>query len=810
MQSSMEENKKTGGNQELENRFVQMLIQNDLWAWEVDLERGQLINYDFLKGHNPYGYAEEVIDNVPDSIIERGIVYKEDIARYRRMYERICNGEKQVSIQVRMWLVARQEYCWQQLTMTVIRDVDGRPVRALGSSRDISEEKQMEQRFLEESRRWEEMSASKMATGKRNLTTGSWEEITIHGMPITWLEERQQVDYKTRASYFLFEVGISEEDNQKLSSEYLMHQYAKGVHNSTIEYNAQTMESGEPVRVRVDCRVLKRPETGDLIAFYYETDITREFCVQSIMNSIINFEYDLVGVLFAATNSIYSQGKENKTALPQLKSSNYDEACEQFFQNQQGIRTDDAKELIRSMQLETVLEKLANNETYIVEFDVREFNNEIRRKELRYSYISKEEQLIAVSRRDVQDIVAEERRGQEQLERALDLAEQANSAKSEFLSRMSHEMRTPMNAIMGLVTLAEQEIEDTETVKDYLDKMKTSSRFLLNLINDVLDMAKIESGKVELHEESCGYFTLMEGIENVIAPLCEQKGIRFAVEGEKKRRAILVDKLRFQQIFINLLSNAVKFTPTEGEIYFKYDARQENGRLVLQLEVADNGVGMSEEFQKQMFQPFTQEQRSETAMVQGTGLGLAITKALIDKMGGSIHASSHIGVGTRFVISLDFLIVEDICTLPNEEVAGNKGKIDCLQGKKILLVEDHLMNQLIARRILQNNGMRVMTVENGAEAVDIFNTEVAKDFDAVLMDIRMPVMDGITATKRIRELPNEICSTIPIIAMTANAFEEDVERSKNAGMNDHLAKPIETEMLLQTLRKWITENGKDR
>ena len=809
MQSSMDENKKTEENQELESRFVQMLIQNDLWAWEVDLERRQLINYDFLEGHNPYGYAEKIIENIPDSIIERGIVHKDDVGRYCRMYDRIDNGEKQVSIQARMYLPERQEYCWQQLTMTVIHDVDGRPVRALGSSRDISEAKQVERLFLEESRRWEETSASKMATGRRNLTTDCWEEITIHGMTSTWLEEMQHVDYRTRASYFLFEVGIFEEDNQKLSPEYLAHEYARGICNSTIEYNARTMESGEPVRVRVECRVLKRPETGDLIAFYYESDITQEFCVRSIMNSIINLEYDLVGVLFAATNSIYSKGKENKTALPQLKSSNYDEACEQFFENQVGVKIDNTEELIRSMQLETVQKKLAVNDTYIIEFDVREPNGEIRRKELRYSYISREEEMIAVSRRDVQDIVTEERRRQEQLEQALNMAEQANNAKSEFLSRMSHEMRTPMNAIMGLLTLAEQEIHDTEVVQDYLDKMKTSSRFLLNLINDVLDMAKIESGKVELHEESCCYFTLMEGIETVIAPLCEQKGISFVVEGEKKRRAILVDKLRFQQIFINLLSNAVKFTPEDGEIYFKYDARQEKGRLMMQLEVADNGVGMSEEFQKQMFQPFTQEQRDDTSVVQGTGLGLAITKAIIDKMGGSIQVPSHIGAGTRFVIHLDFLIVEDICTISNEENADGEVQVDCLQGKKILLVEDHPMNQLIARRILQNNGMRVMTVENGAEAVDIFGTEIGKEFDAVLMDIRMPVMDGITAAKRIRELPGEIGSRIPIIAMTANAFEEDVNRSKEAGMNDHLAKPIETELLIKTLRKWIAGNGKD-
>ena len=787
---------------ELESMFLQMLLQNGIWAWEYDIEHRQIIRYPFLTKSDPYGYDEEVIANVPDSIIARGTIYEEDVPKYLELHRRISDGENQVSVQVRVWVVEKQEYVWQQMTATLVRDCNGKPVRALCSSRDISESKEMEQRFLEESSHWEEISSSMLATGRWNLTTRKWEKVTIHGMSISLPEEIEQSnDYRTRVGYFLFQVALSDEDAEKLTPEYLIHQYSGGVRNTSCEYNARTMEQGEPVRVKMDCHVLKRPETGDLIAFFYESDITQEFCVRSIMNSIIDYEYDLVGVLFAESKAIYSRGKEYKTALPELKSNNYDEACQKFL-GDCGC-SENLDEMIKTMQLEHILKELEQRDTYSVEFSMCEPSGEIRRKEMRYSYISREEQLIAVLRRDVQDIVNEEQAKKKQLEEALNLAEQANSAKSEFLSRMSHEMRTPMNAIVGLVALAGQELDNPQAIGDYLNKIQVSGRILLNHINDVLDMAKIESGNMELHQESCCFSVLMDGIKSVITPLCEQKGIHFVEEGQECTEFILVDRLRFQQVIINLLSNAIKFTPEEGNIYFRYKGRCEGNTLFAEVEVADNGIGMSEEFQKKMFRPFTQEQRAGEQFVQGTGLGLAITKAIIDKMGGTIQVDSHLGAGTRFLIQIGFLLVEEAENVQQEESMCQSRMEENLQGRHVLLVEDHPMNQMIARRILQNNGLEVVTVDNGEQAVEIFRKREADEFDAVLMDIRMPIMDGITATKLIRQMPYDKARQIPIIAMTANAFEEDMQKTKEAGMDYHLTKPIEPILLLKTLEERI-------
>lgn len=798
----MGEVRKPGEGEEVESRFIQMLVQNGLWAWDFDIRRREIIKFRFLKQSDPYGYEEEVIENVPESIIARGTIHKDDVEKYRQLYRRIYSGEKQVTGQIRAWDYLKQEYTWYQLTFTVIHDVNGEAVRALCSSRDISEAKRIEQRFLEENRYWEEISSSMIATGRRNLTTGRWEEVIIHGMSITLPEAIQQLDdYRARAGYFLFQVEISDEDNEKLTPEYLIRQYGKGIRSTSLEYNAKTMEKGEPIRVKMDCRVLKRPQTGDLIAFYYESDITQEYCVNSIMNSLINYEYELVGVIFASSNSIYSKAKGYKTSLPELKSNDFNSVSEKFLREY--ACGEDMDEIVRSMQLPCIMENLENKDIYIVEFNLREPSGEIRRKEIHFSYISREEQMIAVSRRDVEDIVQEEKAKQEQLEQVLNLAERANSAKSEFLSRMSHEMRTPMNAIIGLVTLAEQETGNPEIIKDYLKKIKASGKHLMNLINDVLDMSKIESGKMELHVESCQFDTMMDGVESVISPLCEQKRIRFVEEGERREEFVLVDRLRFQQVLLNLLSNAVKFTPEGGDVYFKYYGRCEEEVLVTEIEVADNGIGMSEEFQKQMFSPFTQEQREETLSVQGTGLGLSISKAIIDKMGGTIQVDSHLGAGTRFVIRVSFpLVKEESGDKLDDELKKEEGE-DGLRGRQILLVEDHPMNQLIARRILQNNGIQVVTADNGEAAVELFRQNRAGYFDAILMDIRMPVMDGIAATRVIRGLPREDARMIPIIAMTANAFEDDVQKTREAGMNVHLAKPIEPTLLLKTLKEWI-------
>ena len=398
----------------------------------------------------------------------------------------------------------------------------------------------------------------------------------------------------------------------------------------------------------------------------------------------------------------------------------------------------------------------------------------------------------------------EAKRREQEAKKREEAAQKANEAKSEFLSRMSHDIRTPLNGIIGLTYLARLQ-KNTPQMADYLKKIDLSSKFLLGLINEVLDMSKAESGKLELHPEPYYIEDFQHYVDSVIRPLCEKKQQKFVFEvkicgGSERNFVPLLDKLRINQVYFNLLSNAVKCTPEGGTITVRMQEHlNEAGRLVVEPEISDTGIGMTEEFQKILFEPFTQEYRNDTAFNRGTGLGLSIVKRILDQMGASITVQSKLNQGTTFKLRLECDCIqvkgqERLVKLENKEP-----KLTTLQGRRMLLVEDHPMNQQIARALLSRQGILVEVAGNGREGVESFKKSGAGYFDAILMDIRMPVMDGYEAASAIRNLDRVDAKTIPIIAMTADAFAEDVQRCLAVGMDRHIAKPIDPAALYRTL-----------
>lgn len=381
--------------------------------------------------------------------------------------------------------------------------------------------------------------------------------------------------------------------------------------------------------------------------------------------------------------------------------------------------------------------------------------------------------------------------------------QRAYAAKNIFLSRMSHDMRTPMNAVIGMSELGIQDAED-EDLQNYFVKIKKSGDYLLGLINDTLDMSKIDSDKMTLHPETYFQQDFIDSISQIMIPCAEKKGVEFKiyVKGEMTRAAY-VDKLRLQQIFVNLLNNAVKFTPEGGRVEFEIqNPRDIQGTSNIYFYVRDTGVGISPEFQKKMFQPFEQENSLAADMDGGTGLGLSIVKSLVELMGGHIECKSTQGRGTEFMVTIPMQIMN---LIEKDERAHRKdpvGEVD-LEGKRILVCEDHPINTEITKKILKKKGMLVETAADGALGVQMFTDSAEHYYDAVLMDIRMPVMDGIEATKVIRAMKRADAGTIPIIAMTANVFAEDIQKSAECGMNAHLAKPIDMEQLYLTLKKCL-------
>lgn len=394
-----------------------------------------------------------------------------------------------------------------------------------------------------------------------------------------------------------------------------------------------------------------------------------------------------------------------------------------------------------------------------------------------------------------------EKRGR-QLEEAVAEANRANSVKSEFLSNMSHDIRTPMNAILGYTELALEAISDPNKVKDYLTKINMSGKHLLELINDILDLSRIESGKMELHEAPENIDNIFNEAHELFNPQMNSKNIKFIYSSDIKNHNVCCDRLRINRILLNLISNAYKFTPTGGSIRLSLQENHSTDKEVTyEIHVKDSGIGMSPEFLKSIWEPFTRENNTIVSNIQGTGLGMAIVKNFVTLMGGDISVTSKPGEGTDFklILTLKLNVGSDTATgTPAAPVISN---VD-YSGKHVLIVDDNKVNRDIASMFLKKTGIIITEATDGDEAVEIIRNAKAGDFDLILMDIRMHRLGGHEATKQIHAL-NAPCSNIPIIAMTADAFAEDVDAAIEAGMCDHIAKPFARAEILQKLAKYL-------
>ena len=409
---------------------------------------------------------------------------------------------------------------------------------------------------------------------------------------------------------------------------------------------------------------------------------------------------------------------------------------------------------------------------------------------------------IAVQK-EYTDMLEEKNR---QLEEAVLQAEKANAAKSGFLSRMSHDIRTPLNGIIGLLKIDEDHFENQELVRDNHRKMQISANHLLSLINDVLQMSKLEDGNVVMTHEVISLSELTQDIVNIIIGRAVEAGIQWDYEREKSDIPypyIYGSPVHLRQIFLNIYGNCIKYNRPGGKITTIVDALEEkDGICTYRWTISDTGEGMSKEFLEHIFEPFAQEKSDARSVYQGTGLGMAIVKSLINQMGGTIIVDSEKGVGSTFVLTIPF----EIAKAPVKNIDTTKREAD-INGLRLMLVEDNELNAEIAETMLADQGAEVTTVYDGKQAVDLFENSPEGSFDAILMDIMMPVMDGLTAAKTIRSMKHADAEYIPIIAVTANAFKEDAEKCFAAGMNAHVSKPLDMEIVKKTLQELIKEKS---
>lgn len=535
--------------------------------------------------------------------------------------------------------------------------------------------------------------------------------------------------------------------------------------------------------------------------------------IQSLAGDYENCYYvDLEAGVFDILRMSDYMDKRFRRSFELFFNNDYEKAYHSFVDRD--VAPQDKNILMDLMSAENVIHHLKEKDSYSVRFMSRGEDGELIHSMLKWVKVSNDPSKVILGQANVEEEFKENERQKKFLEDALDQARHANEAKSMFLSNMSHDIRTPMNAIIGYTEIAQAHVDDEKKVAECLSKIMVASKHLLDLLNNVLDMSRIESGRARLLEEDYRISELIHDIWTIEGGAIQDKNINYSIDlSELKDDAVVCDKLRMKQMLLNFVSNAVKYTPYGGDIslvvsqkkavlpdYSRYEVR-----------IKDSGIGMSEEFQKRLFMPFEREQSTTQSGIEGTGLGMSLAKNILDMIGGTVRVKSEKGVGTEFIITFDLKrqsyrsvadhIESEYINSP-ENVSETK-KPELRKDIHVLLVEDNLLNREIAREILEEAGFIVREVEDGDLAVEEMMRAKPGEIDLILMDIQMPTMNGYEATKEIRKLKDPKISQTPIVAMTANAFEEDRQRAKEAGMNGFITKPVVIEKLMEEISKHV-------
>lgn len=934
---------------EAEEKLEESIMNTDLQFFTYYPGRSRCENL-ILNGR--FSQLPVVWENFPDDFLEYTHTPEEDAKAYRDMIAAIDNNADEAECTVRF--VYKDKFIWEKVSMKAVRDKDGNVIRAQGNSIDVTGKIHAEERFSKERLRLKVMENGVFESFSFDLTSPSGMEVQTKDNAMSELHITKKAlneaikicpslaDTNPDSREILLKAAgrIPDPEDRELfitaCCGSAMREGAKeGHYRNEIRYRRYV---GDAVRwVSTAAEVLTEPNSGHLVAFYYTKDINDEVIKDLVNKQITEKNYSCVSYLDLQTG-VFNVLAGTDNYLVALNGMQYTEILMEAPDRYVAER--DAEKYQKDLSLETIKSELEREHFYTVynhrkqTADYISDNPQICMKNDIF-YLDDHKDAIVFLLSDVTAIFEQERKSREHLETALLAAEQASVAKSDFLSRMSHEIRTPLNAIIGMDTIAAQSIGNHEKMADCISKIGISARYLLSLINDILDMSRIESGKMLLSSEKFSFSEFISGVNNIIYTQVQAKGLEYeCTVASDIGDCYIGDAMKLQQILVNILGNAVKFTK-KGRITLDVSVvRKEHNAERLRFVVNDTGIGMAEAHLDKIFDSFEQVDTSTTTSFGGTGLGLAITKNLVKLMEGSISVRSILGVGSEFTIdvpltvdpnavditrfqpnfkNLKTLIVDDdllICeqtldvlkeigmigewvTSGSEAVGRVRVKADNREyydfilidwkmpdmdgiettrkirrivgpdvtiiiisaydwqtieadaraaganmmiskpllrttlvsaferalgeendaedkktefdftGVNILLAEDNDINAEIAKTLLENKYCTVERVSNGQKALEKFVQSEQGTYDVILMDIRMPMMDGLQTTINIRHWDRPDAKTIPIVAMTANAFDEDVEKSRAAGMNAHLSKPIEADLLYSTIQQML-------
>lgn len=612
--------------------------------------------------------------------------------------------------------------------------------------------------------------------------------------------EHERFENSTVESFFAWlyaciKPELQETFQSTFSRQALLRSYAEGDKCVRLEH-VYHVSPFRTVWVETKVSMAENPQTKDIEAVLCVTDIQNEKMQRLAMQTIINRRYAFMVILEAQTGSYTVYFRGNKEGQPYVSGMDYDRDCPRYIAH--FVQEENAGCLAQEISREALLKTLPESDsekTMMVRTKALGDTDAV--LQFSFSYMDYENRIILFTATDISEAVKKDREQNDALKKALDEARQATIANSSFLSKMNHDMRTPLNGIIGMTELTLKKQDMPEAVRQSLTDIHSSGKFLLNLINTSLDMYKMEHNKMVLHKQVCDYNVVIRNILATVQPMAVCKKIQVGVRYKNTPvRAVIMDELRIQQIFMNLLSNAVKFTPEGGKVELIIQCLSyEKGVAHTKITVRDNGIGMSENFLPKLFTPFEQENNAYTSKNIGTGLGMPIVKQLVEAMGGRISAESRKGLGTTIDVYLDFEYVSE----PQVHQEPVRTDESVLQNKRVLLCEDYPLNVKVAVCMLKDKGMLVDCAENGVRAVEKFQASDCGYYDLILMDVRMPVMDGLQAADAIRCMDRPDAKNLPIIAMTANTHTSDIRKCKEVGMNDYIAKPLDLKNLYQVL-----------
>lgn len=879
-------------------------------------------------------------DNYPFSFLDYTKVSEEDKRLFINMTDEISGGSDSAACSVKLNISGLA--VWNRIVMTSsVKDVNGNTIKAQCYSIDITEQKEAEERLQREKIR--------LKSSEKNLIDGISFNISTETMI-----ENGSISDKFSATMDMHKFldviadSIPQAEDKKLFLETfrpskLLSAYNSKIYKKKIEYKRYVNKALRSVSTTAE--ILPDPDCGDIIAFLYTKDINDEIIQRKITKWIFSSNYEAITYYDITADKMYMTSA-NFAGRDGFSSVTYKTALDSAIS--EFVLPSEAESAREKLNLRCIISELESNTIYTLYYTSKKSDSVLDGSPQRHMkcdmfYLDNEKEIIVFLNSNVTPIYEHEKENREKMTVALLAAEQASLAKTEFLSRMSHEIRTPMNAIIGLDAIALQEPGLTLSMEDHLQKIGISARFLLSLINDILDMSKIESGKMVLKSEPFDFEEFIDGINTIMYEQCRDNELDYdCVLKTYTENSYIGDRTKLQQVLTNILGNAVKFTPNGGKVHFMISQiMTSKNNAVLRFEISDTGIGIDEKFIPHMFDAFSQENRGRTAVYGGTGLGLSISKNIITLMGGSIRVHSIKNVGTKFTVevslklseqtsgrrrllkpekSLFTLIVDDdviVCRHTNiilneagfkaewtdsglsaiqkvKEQYENNNNYDLIlldwmmpgmdgietaseirkivgpdvtiiimtafdwaniekraravgvdmfmkkplfassvtsafenvfykkeqrilpkhqpsfdfTGKRVLLAEDNAINAEIVKKLLELKHCEIDIVTNGAEAIEAFASSSVGYYNIILMDVRMPIMDGLEASRTIRVMKKADSKTVPIIAMTANAFQEDVNMSLESGMNAHLAKPIEPLVFYETIEKFMNYDGK--